>query len=155
MLSEKLHFAKGLAPAADRFNTNPPTDVYNLGLAEDITFIVAHAGGTTGKATITVEACDDVTPSNTTAIPFRYRRMTTGADDTMGDISVATAAGIDTVPTEDTLIEINVRASELTAGKPFVRLKLTEAVNDPVVGFVLAILGNPRYQGETQPSVLA
>lgn len=155
MLSEKLKFVKGLAPAADRFNTSPATDVVSLANAELLTFLVYHQGGTTGKGTLTVEACDDVTPSNTTAIGFRYRRVTTGASDEIGSVSTALAAGIDTVPGEDTLIEIEIRASELPSGRPFARLKCTEAVNDPVNAAVIAILSGLRHGGVTQPTALA
>ncbi len=155
MLSENVKLIKGLAPAADRFNTSPSTDVVSLANAEKATFILYHDGGTTGKGTLTVEACDDVTPSNTTAVAFRYRRVTTGASDEIGAISTATTAGIDTVPGETTLIEIEVKADELPAGKPFVRLKCTEAVNDPVNGAVLIILSGLRYGGASQPTALA
>lgn len=154
MLSECQKIVKGLAPSVDIFDGSPATDIINAGLVESVTFLVYHKGGTTGKGTLTVEACDDTTPSNTTAVAFRYRRMTTGASDVLGAISNATAAGIDTVPGEDTIIEISVKADELPSGKPYVRLKAAEAVNDPVAGAIV-ILAKPRYCGASQPSVLS
>lgn len=154
MLSETHKIVKGLAPAADRFNTSPSTDIYHLAEAENITFLVIHQGGTTGQGTFTVEACDNVTPSNTEAIAFRYRRLTTGASDTIGAPATAAATGIDSVAAEDTIIEISVRASELPAGKGYVRLKCAEKVNDPVNACVVAILGGLRYGGVNQPSAL-
>jgi len=155
MLSETLKIVNGLSPSADRFNTSPATDVVNAGLCDEVTFIVQHQGGTTGKATLTVEACDDVTPSNTAAVAFRYRRKTTGASDVWGAITAATTAGIDTVAGEDTAIEVSVKAAELPAGKPYVRLKCTEAVDDPVVGAVLIICSGLRYGGANAASVLS
>lgn len=155
MLSERYKPLKGLAPAADRFNTSPSTDVFSMKNLDSITFLVYHDGGTTGKGTFTVEACDDVTPSNTTPVAFNYRRMTTGASDTMGAISAATAAGIDSVPAESTIIEIEVSADVVAeTGYTFVRLKCAEAVNDPVNGVVIA-LGKLRYEGAQPSSVLS
>jgi len=155
MLSETLGFKKGLAPGADRFETGPSTDVFSLANAEALTFLVYHQGGTTGKATLTVEACDNVTPSNTEAIPFRYRRTATGASDNVGAINLATAAGIDTVAAEDTLIEIEIKASELPANKRFARLTTAEVVDDPVNACIIGILSGLRYAGVSQPSALA
>lgn len=155
MLSETLKIVKGLAPAADRFNTGPSTDIFNLALAERLTFLVYHAGGTTGKATLTVDACSDVSATGAEAVAYRYRRMTTGASDVVGAISNATASGIDTVAGEDTIIEIEVLADELPAGKPFARLTLTEAANDPVNAAVIGILSGLKYGGVNAPSVLS
>ena len=155
MLSEKVKIAKGLSPAADTLAGTKYTDVVNAGLADETTFLVFHKGGTTGKSTLTVQACDNVTPSNRSAVAFRYRRMTTGASDTWGDISDAEATGIDTVPGEDTIIEISVKSSELTAGYPFVQLKAVEAVDDPVVAAIIIIQDGVRYGGASQPSALS
>lgn len=145
MLSEKLKIIGALAPAADRFNTSPATDIINIGKTDKVTFLVYHAGGTTGKATLTVEACNNVVPSLTTAIAFKYRRKTTGASDTWGAVTDATNAGIDTVAAEDTIVEIEVDGSVVAAtDRAYVRLKLTEAANDPVNAAVIA-LAPARY----------
>lgn len=160
MLSEFIKPLKGLAPAADRFNTSPATDWFNTENYERITFQVYHQGGTTGKATITAREASDVSGTGAAAIAFKYRRMTTGDSDTLGDISAATSAGIDTVPGEDTIIEIEVDARSLTDGKPFVSLLLTEAVNDPVNGAVFAQAHGPqhnhgRYVSGSMPTAIA
>lgn len=156
MLSEKVKILKGLAPKADRFDTNPATDVLSMANGEMITFIVAHQGGTTGNAKIQLEACDNVTPSNSQAIPFRYRKLTTGDSDTIGNITeVAAATGVTTVGAEDTIYECSVKAEELPAGYPFVRCKLTEVTNDPVNGVVIALLSGLRHKGLNQPTAIA
>ena len=145
---------KALAPAADRFNADPTTDVVNLGLADAVTFLVYHDGGTTGKAALIAQACSNAAGDNAEAIAFRYRRSTAGASDQRGAILEATATGIETTPAETHLVEIQVKASELPADKPYCRLLLDEAANDPVSGCVIAILENPRYQGIEIPTAL-
>lgn len=148
MLSERNYIGKALAPAADRYNTNPATDIFHLAESAEITFLVYQQGGTTGKATITVEECDDVSASNSAAIAFKYRKLPTGA------ITSATTAGFDTTPNSEDIYEIYVKASDLSAGYGYVRAVLTEAANDPVNAAVIAILGERRYAGVTQPSPL-
>lgn len=155
MLSESHKIVNILSPQADRF-AGTQTGVYvsleNHNLA---TFILSHKGGTTGKSTLTIQAASSNAGAGATAIPFSYRRKTTGASDTYGAISAATAAGIDTVPTEDTIIELFVKSSDLPDGKPFVTVKAVEAVDDPVGGSVVAILGQSRFKGVDSPSVLS
>ena len=119
------------------------------------TFLVSHKGGTTGKSTLTVQAATNTSGGSAAAVAFTYRRKTTGASEVYGDITSATTSGIDTVPTEDTIVEIFVKSSDLPDGKPFITLKAVEAVDDPVSGGVIAILGQQRFKGVGSPSVLS
>jgi hypothetical protein len=133
-----------LAPDADRYAGDPATDVFSLKEFREITFILQEGAGGTGTATITIEECDGFTPSEpdgAVAIPFRYQLSQ--ADGTLGDLTDATAAGVTTGANK--IVSITVHASALSDGFPFVRLQLTEVVNDPVDAGVVAILGEPRY----------
>ncbi len=69
-----LHAVKGLDPVADVFDTTQYSDVVHLKDHHNCLFTVYIGVGATGTSTFTVEACDDVTPSNTSAIPFHYRQ---------------------------------------------------------------------------------
>lgn len=155
---ETIKFVKGLAPAADRWNTNPATDIVNAALYQNVAFLVHQEGGTTGKATLTVEACSDVSGTGAVAIPFQYSVGGTGegADgDATGAVTSATAAGFDTTANADKLYIVDVDSASLPAGKPFLRLKCTEAVNDPVKGAVEILLYGARYAGAALPSAIA
>ena len=59
------------------------------------------------------------------------------------------------MPSEDTIIEIFVKSSDLPDGKPFVALKAVEAVDDPVSGSVIAVLAQSRFKGDSMPSALS
>lgn len=155
LLSERFGLVKALAPAADRFTTDPATDIINLGLGDAVTFLVVHEGGTTGTATITVEACSDASGTGAEAVAFKYRTDTDGASDVRGDITAATASGVATTAGEEHIVECYVKASELPADKPFVRVQLTETIDDPVNAAVIALVHNPRYQGTDQTTVLS
>lgn len=159
-LIEEIKVVKGLAPAADRWDTNPATDIVSTKLYDKVCFLAHQAGGTTGKATFTVEACSDVSGTGAVAVPFRYSVGGAGAgaggDDT-GVIIQATAAGFDSTPNSDRAYLIEVGAENLPADKPFVRLKCTEAVNDPVNGAVEILLFGGRFigSGSSLPSAIA
>jgi len=147
---ESIKVVKGLSPAADRWNTNPATDIVNTKLYDKVCFLAHQEGGTTGKATFTVEACSDVSGTGATAVAFRYSVGGDGAgaggDDT-GAIVKATSSGFDSTPATDRVYLIEVDAEMLPTDKPFVRLKCTEAVNDPVNGAVEILLYGARYSG--------
>lgn len=155
MLSEKFGIISLLGPTADYNGTALVSDAFSMANYDEATILVSHKGGTTGLSALTVYNSTDAAQSGAAAIPFAYRRKTTGASAVWGDISYATSAGISTVATEDTIIEIFVRSSELADGKKFVHLQAAETVNDPVTGSIIAILGAPRFGGVSQPNCLA
>lgn len=156
-LAETIKFVKGLAPAADRYNGDPATDIINLANYDKVCFLIHQQGGTTGKATVTVEACDDLSASATQAIAFRYAVGASGAasgGDLMGNLQEALAAGFDTTPATDRQYLIEVKADELPSGYPYVRLQLTEAANDPVNACVEVLCYGARYKGEALPTAI-
>src|SRR6266850_1868481 len=72
---ERGHFEAGLVPVADFLvnGAGVASDVINMKLYEYVRFILFWGVGATGTNTLTIEACDNVTPSNTVAVPFFYR----------------------------------------------------------------------------------
>jgi len=157
-LFETVKFVKGLAPAADRWNTNPVTDVVNTKLYDKVCFLVTQAGGTTGTATFTVIAQSDVSATGAVAVAYRYQVGADGAGaggDLFGAVTEVGAAGFTSTAATDRQYLIEVRADELPADKPFVSLTCTEAANDPVNGCVSIILYPSRYSQEVQPTAIA
>lgn len=164
MLMERLKFAKGLDPVADAFDnaTVPVSDVYNMAGHGRGLFVIYIGVGATGTQTLTVEACDNVTPSNTTAIAFWYREILTG--DTDGAITRAAAAGFTTTAGSSKIILAEVEAKDIAAasvnstyGNHFVRMKQTaEPVNSPCLGGIMFIGGGGpnRYNKQINATVI-
>jgi hypothetical protein len=143
LLMEQLHFVKGLDPVADVFDSTQTSDVVSMKDWNRILFAIYIGVGATGTSTITVEACDDVVPSNTSAIAFRYRQELTL--DTEGAITAAASTGFVYTAGSSKIILVEVAAQDLLAsGYSFVRLKAVESVNSPVLGGILVIQGEPR-----------
>ncbi len=155
LLSQLLKISTALAPAADRFNANPATDVYNLALYGHIAFIHQQGAGATGTATITVEACTSAAGAGNTAIAFSYR-LGDADGQNLGALTEVTSSGYTTVAAdENTIVIIEINAEDLPDGKPFVRLQYTEVANDPVAAGCLAVLSEGRFIGDTLPTAVA
>lgn len=142
-----------IAANEDIFNGDPASDVINMQDWRDIIWIIAKNAGATGTATVTVESCDTVVPATATAVAFRYREMT-AATDTWGAWTAAAAAGFTTTAGADNAYEVWISSSELSGADHYVRLQLTEVVNNPCDGGVVAVLFNPRYAEDVTRTVL-
>lgn len=143
----------GIAPVADFADTTQYTDIFNVSAYKQTTFIIIKGVGTTGTSTITVEACDDTSGSNVSAVAFRYRACTTL--DTWGALTDATSSGFTTTAGSNQLYEIVVDNDVLgVTGYKYIRLKMVEVVNSPVLGGVLAFLSIPRYPQATQATAI-
>lgn len=152
-MNNYFHYVKGLDPIADAFSGTVYSDVISLKNHDYVTFIIYKGVGTTGTSTITVEACDDTTPTNTSAIPFSYRSITT--NDTHSEQTNAAATGFTTTAGSSQLYAIDVDSSLLNAsGYQYVRLKAVEVVDSPVLGGIVALLSEPKYNKAVQGSAI-
>jgi len=151
-LLQNVKFVNALPPDADRFNGDPATDVINMRDYKHCTLILQTGAGSSGTAVVTVESCDNTTPSTTTAISFRYKKITSG--DSEGDTTTATASGFTTTASANCVYMIEVDDSDLSGTDKYVRLQLTEDTDSPVDAGVLAILSGASYAGNDMRTVL-
>lgn len=149
------HYVKGLDPVADAFDSTVYSDVVRLSNFHSVAFVIYKGVGATGTSTITVEACDDVVPTNTSAIPF-YVQKYTGSDDVPGDVTAVAAAGFATTAGSSQIYVIRADAAHAGAlGYGFVRLKAVEVVNSPVLGGILIILEDARNKDRIPATAIA
>ncbi len=146
MSTPTFHVVNALVPVADVFGTSSDSDVVNA-QGGGVLFIV-YSGAVSGAAvnTATVEACDNVTPSNTTTVPFVYRESV--LTDIWGDWTAATATGFSMTNTvANSMWQIFVDAAELAEeGYGYVRLSTDETGNFTILGGVLAIVIDGRFE---------
>ena len=146
-----LHFVKGLDPVADAFAGTVTSDVVDLSNHQSALFIIHKGVGATGTSTITVEACDDIVPTNFVAVPFYSKNIT--ATDVQGAVTPRTATGFVTTAGSSQMYAIQVHAEELAnVGYRYVRLKAVEVVDSPVLGGIAIALCNPRFGGSAGTS---
>jgi hypothetical protein len=152
---ESLRFTQGLPPVADYDAAGVSSDVINMENYNKVLFVIHKGVGTTGTGVLTIEACDNVTPDNTTAIPYRYREVS--AADVNGTLTEAAAAGFTLTVGSNIIVLAEVDSVEVQkAGFSFVRATLTESADDPVLAGILVILAEPRYNpADADATVLA
>ena len=150
--SEENHAVLALAPSADALAGTVYSDVISMKHAARIAFVLIKGDGATGTTAVTLEECDDTTPSNSSAIAFEYKVCTSG--DTWGTKQTATTAGFTTTAGADQMYCIEVDAAGLSAGYPYLRLKMVEDADDPCVAGVLAVLSDLRDASESNTTAI-
>ena len=142
-IAEQLHIVNILPP--HDANTVATPEVLSLSKYNHAS-IILQLGVTGAAMTLTVEECDDFTPTTSTAIAFNYYACTTANGDTLGARTAATSAGISTSTNNDIFYVIEIDAAELTAGFGNVRIVLSDPAAATYTSAV-AILSGPRYGG--------
>lgn len=152
-LLQYAHFMKGLDPVADAFAGTVSTDIVNFADFSSIIFIRHEGVGTTGTSTLTIEASDDISATNVTAIPFRYKIMT--ATDVEGALTSATTAGFTTTAGSSHVYMLEASSEEMgDTGFGYVRMTMVEVANDPVLGGVMILGIGSRYAQDIPKTAL-
>ncbi len=145
---DNLHYVNALAPVADAFAGTANSDIIKVAGAVGIEFLVMTGVGATGTSTFTVDACDDVTPSNTQAVPFWYKEVTSDPGDTTW--TLATATGWTRATGTNAMFRIWVPADIIgDEGYSYARLTAVEVADSPVLGGIVAILHETEFMPQT------
>lgn len=142
---------------ADAFAGTKTSDVINAKNAGVVWAEIRNVSQT-GTSTVTVEACDDVTPSNTAAIPFYYASVATATNVTTAAVK-ATASGFATTAGENVIYQITIDPSDIyaaasNAGYQYVRIKMVEVVNDPSTGWITLFVPALRFASSTPAAII-
>ena len=152
VISQEAHFIPLLDPIANAFAGTVTTSPINCKEAHSVTFVVWWGVGTSGTTTITVEACDDTSASNTSAIKFRSRVRT--ATDVWSAITERATTGFLTTAGSSQMYLIEVDVSELGASEyKYVRLKCVEGTASALLGGIHAVVA-PRKARAIQATML-
>ena len=145
-------------PIADFADGGTITDIVSMRKYETAYFMI-YFGDTTGGTctlTLTVIPCDDALASNTTtAIPFRYKRVSSGETNTAwtASSSLLTTVG------DHQMYVIMVKTEDLpmVSGETYeyVYVNIAETTNDPALGGCIIMMADPRYNESTLDLVTA
>jgi len=142
-IAEQCHVVNILPPRD--IDTVQTPEVFSMRQASHVSILFTM--GVTGAAvTVTVEACDNFTPSNVSAIAFNYYEEATAAGDTLSARTAATSSGFAASANDGVMYVIEVDAAELPAGYPCLQLKLSDPAA-ATFGGAFAILSGMRYGG--------
>jgi len=149
---QEVHVVPALAPA-DITTSTTYTDVIGAKEAHEVEIDVIFGAITGDTVTLTVEECDDTTPSNSSAIAFNYQKSSAVGTDSMGAVTAATTSGITIAATDDNkVVRVFVDPAALSSGYPYVRVSLAPggSMSACVVG-AIALLRD-RYPQEVPVS---
>jgi hypothetical protein len=145
----------GLASPVDTASTTVNSDVIGCKELTAIDFLVYFGTITGDTVVVTVEECDDVTPSNSTAIAFKYRKGAAVGTDTDGAVADATTAGVTIAATDDDkVLTISVDPAALTAGYPYLRVVADPGASATAVEIAIVAVAWPRYASATNLSLV-
>jgi hypothetical protein len=141
-LSEQGHVVN-IIPPVDINGAAKNSDVFSMKNYAHVD-IVIQLGVTGAASTVTVEECDNVTPSNSTAIAFAVYKEETAAGDTLGARTAVTTAGFATSTNDNVMYVISIDADELTDAYPYLRIAMSDPSASTIVSAV-AVLSGARY----------
>ena len=150
----QLHQIPSLAPV-DQANGALQSDVVDAGEANEIEFDVMFGVITGDVVTITIEECNNNTPSLTTAIAFNYQKSSAVGTDVMGAVTAATSSGVELAASDDgKMVRCYVDPKALTDGRPYVRAVVTPGGSMSVCLVAINTLVRPRYPQEVPGSLV-
>jgi hypothetical protein len=136
------------------------TDIVNTKYAQQIDICVFFGDITGDDVVVTLEECDDVTPTHSTALAsWKYRLTSAIGTDSMGAVSSSSstaATGLTQAASggDDRILIISVDPSALTSGYPFVRVAFDPGASASDVDIMAWAEIWPRYE-EASASNLA
>ena len=151
VIAEDCHVVNALPPL-DIDAAAQDSDVWSMGKYSHASIII-QLGVTGATCVITVEECDDFTPSNSTAIAFASYSEVTANGDTLGARAQTAATGLTTGANDGIFYVLEVDASQLTDGFPNLRVALTDP-GAATFGSIVAILSGARYGSFDSPTAI-
>ena len=146
----------GLTSPVDTVATTVNSDVVTCKNLQWIDFIVYFGTITGDTVVVTVNECDDTTPSNSTAIAFKYRKGAAVTTDTDGAVTAATSTGVTmSAGDDDKVLIISVNPDDLTTGYPNLRVVADPGASASAVEIAIIAVAYPRYGATTNPSLVA
>jgi len=147
------HTVNLIPPVANAFGGTVSTPPINMKNWQHASFLLHGGIGAVGTAQVTVEACSDNTPTTTVPIGFFYQECING--DTFGPILQAPVTGFATAAASNKMYKIEVDDSMLAnTGFGYVRVKSIETVIGSIVGSIVAVLNDGRFESEIPSTVL-
>lgn len=152
-IAEEFHVVNIIPPVS--ITAAKLSDVFSMKNYSHATIIVTCGATDADAGFITIEECDDFTPTTDTAIDFYYYAEETAAGDTLGARTLAVAAtGIDVSANDNITYVIEIDAAQLSDGYPNLQLKWSIPGGATLVSAV-AILSGSRYGGDQSATAIA
>lgn len=151
-VAEQLHVVN-IMPPID-ITGGVDADVFSMANYKHATIILAIGVSAAAFTKILVNEVDNFAGDNPVAIPFALYAEEASAGDTLGAKEAVAAAGKTPSAVDDIFYVIEIDADELSDGKGFIELSLTNGANS-VIASAVAILSGARYGGDQSATAIA
>jgi hypothetical protein len=144
-----------ILPAVD-ITGGATVQAFSMARHQHATIILSVGVSAAAWTKIIVDACVDKNGGTPTAIPFSiYKQETAGASHcALGARTAVLAAGYTPSANDNIFYIVEIDASELPDGSPYVLLSLTNGANS-VIAAAVAILTGSRFAGQNANEVEA
>lgn len=151
-LAEQCHIVNALPPI--NITGGKFTDVWSMKKHSHVSIIIQIGVSSAAFLAVILNACDNFTPSNRTALAFSVYKEETAAGDTLGARTAVASAGMTPSANDNVMYVIEFDADDLPDGFDYMEVSLTNGTNS-VIGSVVAILSGQRYAGTENATAIA
>lgn len=149
-ITEECHIVPLVGPV-DLEGPDGFTEYVHMGDYAHATFVVM-GGVIANEITVTLAACDDDQGGNPVALDFKFAHERTGSSDVFSALAwVGGTGGVATGTVDGSTHVVEIDASQLPAGKPWIRISGSDPSGSHFAS-VVAILSGSRYAGTVTPS---
>ena len=153
--AQNFQMVNNKVPIADTSSGSPNGDVISLAKGQTAMTIVYTGANATGNTQITVESCDNISPTTTTAIAFRVTKYeTSGSDVPSTATAVVSTAGFLTSTVANVFYVIEVDSDMLSGTDKYFQIAQAESSGGAVVGGYFTLISGGRYQEATTDTAL-
>ncbi|KKK97969.1 hypothetical protein LCGC14_2647430 [marine sediment metagenome] len=151
-VAEQLHIVN-IMPPID-ITGGVDADVFSMANYKHATIILAIGVSAAAFTKILVNEVDNFAGDNPVAIPFALYAEETALGDTLAAKEAVAAAGKTPSANDGIMYVIEIDADELSDGKGFIELSITNGVN-AVLASAVAILSGARFGGDQSATAIA
>jgi hypothetical protein len=152
VMAEQAHVVNIIPPFGSNAGTKD-SDVFSMKDASHCT-IVLQVGTQAGSFDVDLVACDNFTPSTTSAIGYKLAKEETADGDTLDALTETASTGHSTAVANNIMYVMEVDAEDLPEGYPNLQLKLSGLDNTTYVS-AIAILTGLSYAGDQNRTQIA
>jgi hypothetical protein len=148
VVAQQAHVVVPLYPVST--SGGKTAQAFSMKRYQHASVIIARGAQAAQETSVVLNACTDASGDNPTPIPFNVFHGSTESTDTLGPKTPVTSSGYQPVATPNTFDVIEIDASELPQGSPYLQVVIANGSNVDL-DCILAILSGARF-GEDESS---
>lgn len=149
VIAQECHVVQALAPVSS--SGGKTAQAFSMKKYQHASIILLRGAQAAQSTSIVVNACSDAGGDGATAIPFNVFKAESANTDVLGAKTSVTSSGFQPTATGGTFYVIEIDASELPAGLPYVQVVETNGSNADLAA-VVVVLSGARFAEDQSPT---